>query len=179
MDNCFTEFCGFLSYINKNQPQVHPKCPPFHLPPHCTLQPVTEPLFEFPESQSRFPLAIYFTHGIVNFYVTLSTHLPFSLLSSHLDHRSVLYVCFSTVALKINSCVISSDSIYVSVYDIYISLIDLLHCIMGSSFMHLIRTDSDAFLLWLSSISLYICTTASLFIHLSMDIQVVSMFQLF
>ena len=21
-DNCFTEFCGFLSYINKNQPQV-------------------------------------------------------------------------------------------------------------------------------------------------------------
>ena len=30
------------------------------------LQPVTEPLFEFPESYSKFPLAIYFTYGIVN-----------------------------------------------------------------------------------------------------------------
>ena len=40
-DNCFTEFCGFLSYINKNQPWVHPcPLPPEHLPhlpPHPTL----------------------------------------------------------------------------------------------------------------------------------------------
>ena len=40
-DNCFTEFCYFLSNINMNQPQVHP-CPlpretPSHLPPHPTL----------------------------------------------------------------------------------------------------------------------------------------------
>ena len=72
-DNCFTEFCGFLSCINKNQPQVHPRPlpprPPSYLPPHPTLQPVVEPLFEFPEAYSKFPLAI-FTHGIVNFYVT-------------------------------------------------------------------------------------------------------------
>ena len=38
--------------------------PPSHLPPHPTLQP--EPLFEFPESYNKFPLAIYFTYGIVN-----------------------------------------------------------------------------------------------------------------
>ena len=46
-DNCFTEFCGFLLYINKNQPQVHPCTlppgPPSHLPPQATLQPFTEP----------------------------------------------------------------------------------------------------------------------------------------
>ena len=41
--------------------------PPFHLPPHPTLQPVTDPLFEFPESYSKFPLAICFTRGIANF----------------------------------------------------------------------------------------------------------------
>ena len=81
-DNCFTEFCGFLSYINKNQSSVYPSAlppkPPSHLPSHLTLQPVTEPLFEFPESYSKFPLAIYFTYGIVNFHVTLSKHLHFS-----------------------------------------------------------------------------------------------------
>ena len=53
--SCFTEFCGFLSYINKNQPEVHPcPLPPIFLP--TTLQPVTEPLFEFPESYSKFPI---------------------------------------------------------------------------------------------------------------------------
>ena len=33
--------------------------PPSHLPPHSTLQSVTEALFEFPESHSKFPLAIF------------------------------------------------------------------------------------------------------------------------
>ena len=41
-------FVVFLSYINKNQPR-----PSSHLPPHPTLQSVTEPLFEFPESDSK------------------------------------------------------------------------------------------------------------------------------
>ena len=141
-------------------------------PSHPTLQPVTEPLFELPESYSKFPLAIYFTHGIVNFYVTLSIHLPFSLLSSHLDHRFVLYVCFSIAALKINLSVSSLQIPYICVriWYLYFSFWLTSLCIMGSSFIHLIRTDSDAFLWWLSSIPLYIRTTASLFIHLSMDI---------
>ena len=69
-------------------------------PPHpstCCRAPVWVPW-----DIQQIPMAIYFTHGIVNFYVTLSIHLPFSLLSSHLVHRSVLYVCFSIAALKIN-----------------------------------------------------------------------------
>ena len=35
----------------------------------------TEPLFEFPDPYSKFPLAIYFTYGNVSFRVTLSIHL--------------------------------------------------------------------------------------------------------
>ena len=40
-DDCFTEFCGFLSYINKNHPWVYP-CPlppetSSHFLPHPTL----------------------------------------------------------------------------------------------------------------------------------------------
>ena len=98
--NCFTECCGFLPYTNKNQLLVHP-CPlppgpTSHHPPHPTLQPVTAPLCEFPESYSKFPLTIYFTYGIVNFQVTLSIHPRFSLLSSPHVHRSVL--CFSSEA---------------------------------------------------------------------------------
>ena len=66
---------------------------------------LSEPLFEFPESYSKFPLAIYFTHGIVSFHVTLSMQLPLPLLPfPHVD-RSVLYVCFPIAALKINSSV--------------------------------------------------------------------------
>ena len=71
--------------------------------------------FEFPESHRKFPLAICFTHGIVNFYVTLSIHLPFSLLSSHLVRISVLYVYFSITALKINSSVPSLQIPYICV----------------------------------------------------------------
>ena len=82
-------------------------------PSHPTLQPVTEPLFKFPGSYSKFPLAIYFAYGIVNFYVTLSIHLPLSLLSSHHVHRSVLYVCFSIAALKVNSSMPSLQIPYI------------------------------------------------------------------
>jgi len=40
----------------------------------------TEPLFEFPETYRKFPLATYFTYGNVNFHVTLSIHLTLSSL---------------------------------------------------------------------------------------------------
>ena len=112
------------------------------------LQPVTEPLFEFPESHCKFPLAIYFTHGIVNFYVTLSIHLPFSLLSSHCAHWSVLYICFSLAALKINSSVPSLQIAYirVSIWYLYFSFWLTSLCVIGSRFVRLIRTDSNAFL---------------------------------
>ena len=39
---------------------------------------ITEPLFDFPETYSKFPLAVYFTYGNVSFHVTLSIHLTLS-----------------------------------------------------------------------------------------------------
>ena len=84
-DNCFTEFCCFLPNINMNQPQVYIYVPSLlnHPPislPIPPLQVDTEPLFEFPETYSKFPLAIYFTHGNISFHVTLSKHLTLSSL---------------------------------------------------------------------------------------------------
>ena len=89
-----------------NLPPISLPTPPFSL---------FQLLFEFSESYSKFPLAICFTHGIRNFYVTRSIHLPFSLLSSHLVHRSVLYASFYTAALKINSLV-PSLRFYIYIY---------------------------------------------------------------
>ena len=95
-----------------------PMSPPSHLPPIYLPTPhfsLPQPLFEFPELYRKFPLAICFAHGIVNFYATLSIHLPFSLLSFHLVLKSVLYVCFSTATLKINSSVPSLQIPYICV----------------------------------------------------------------
>ena len=56
----------------------------------------TEPLFEFPEPNRKFPLAIYFTYGNVSFCVTVSIHLTLSLLPWAHVPKSVLYVCVAT-----------------------------------------------------------------------------------
>ena len=69
-NTCFTILCWFLPKINMDQPQVYicpfPLEPLSHLPP---LQVVTEPWVEFPESYSKFPLAIYFAQCMC-FHVT-------------------------------------------------------------------------------------------------------------
>ena len=66
--------------------------------------------------------------------------------------------------------------IYVFIYDICFSLSDLLHSVwqsLGPSMsLQMMQFHS---VLWLSNIPLYICTTSSLSIHLSMDILVASM----
>ena len=79
--NYFTIVQWFLSYIAMNQPRVHMytyipsllNLPPVSLP-ISPLQADTEPLFQFPEPHSKFPLAIYFTYGSVSFLATLSIH---------------------------------------------------------------------------------------------------------
>ena len=58
------------------------------------------------------------------------------------------------------------DFIYMCYIRICFSLSDLI----GSRFIHLTRTDLNSFFLWLSNIPLYICSTSSLSIHLSMNI---------
>ena len=44
--------------------------------PFPLLQVVTEPQFEFPESYSKFPLVIYFTHGGVYAFMLISPFIP-------------------------------------------------------------------------------------------------------
>ena len=106
--NCFTEFSDFLSYVHKNQPEVHP-CPlplgpSSHLPHHPTLLDSHRATLWVPWVIQKIPIG-YFTCGIVNFHVTLFIHLTFSFLLSPHVHRSVLYVCLSIAAMQINSSV--------------------------------------------------------------------------
>ena len=103
--------------------------------------------FEFPESFSEVPLALYFTYGNVCFHITLSIHPTLSFLGhpSHV-HKSVLYVCVSTAALQIISSVPSFQIPYICVSMIFVFLFLTSLCIIGSRFIHLIRTDSNVFL---------------------------------
>ena len=80
----FVLFCQTSTWISHRCIYIYidisPLCfePPSHLPLHLTLLVDTEPLFEFPESYSKFPFAIYFTYGNISFHVTLSIHLTLS-----------------------------------------------------------------------------------------------------
>ena len=103
----FVVFCQTSTSISHRFTQGFflPKLPPMSLPiPYFWI--VTGSLFEFPESYSKFPLAIYFTYGIVSFHVTLHTSHP---LPPPLPcvHRSMLYVCLSVGALTMNSSITS------------------------------------------------------------------------
>ena len=139
-------FCHTSTRISHSYTQV-PSLPDL-LPISLLIPPFSlsqSPYLSYPESCSKLPLVVCFTHGIVNFYVTLSIHLPFSLLSSHLVHRSVL--CFSIATLKINSSGPSLQIPYICVRIRYLHFSFWLTslCIMGSSFFHLIKTDSNVF----------------------------------
>ena len=68
---------------------------------------------------------------------------------------------FSTCMYNINTQYLSF-SFWISLYS-------------SPRFIHLVRTDSNVFFLWLSNIPLCICTTISVSILLSVDIYVVSM----
>ena len=73
---CHLISCQTSTRISHRYMVSTPSRASLHLPPHPTLLDVTEPLFEFPEAFSRFPVALYFTYDIVSFHVTLSINLP-------------------------------------------------------------------------------------------------------
>ena len=102
-DNCFTEFCCFLSNLKMNQLQGYIYPLSFETLsislPISPLQVDTEPLFEFPEPYSKFPLAIYFTYGNISFHVTLSYISP-SLHSSLPPRRCVRHHFCDSISPK-------------------------------------------------------------------------------
>ena len=102
---------------------------------------------EHPVSCIKPGLAIHFTYNIV--YVSM----PFSQIIPPLPSPTESKRLFYTSVSLLLSCIqdyhyyLSKVHIYALLYCIGVFLSGLLHCIIGSSFIHLIRTDSNVFFL--------------------------------
>ena len=164
-DDCFTTLCWFLPYINMNQPQVH-TCPlpaesPSPLPPHptplgCYRAPVWAPrvtqqiptdcLFHiwwwrmFPRSPPRPPRPL-------SIRPALSPSAP--PYPPDCVHTSVLCVCISIAACtQVHQDHPSRFVMCALKHDICFSLFDFTLYNNASRFIHLISTDSNAFLFY-------------------------------
>ena len=118
--------------------------------PHTSLSPHPSGLsqstgFGCPTSSIELALVICFTYECecTCFNAILSDH-P-TLAFSHRVQKSVLYTCVSFVALHVGSLVPSFLVPYICalIYSICLFLSDISLCVIGSRFIHLIRTDSN------------------------------------
>ena len=130
----------------------HPEPPPISFPiPSCGLSQCTS--FECPASCIQLVLVIYFTYGNIHVSVLFSQIIP---PSSSTESKCLFYTSVSLLL----SCIqdyhyyLSKFHIYALLYCIGVFLSGLLHCIIGSSFIHLIRTDSNVFFLMAESYSI-------------------------
>ena len=164
----FVDFCRTSTRISHRYTRVPslPNLPPSPASPShpsaCHRAPVWVPWVT-----RQSPTGCRFYIWYCKFLCDSLQYLPLSFLSSHRVHRSVLYVCFSTAALEINSSVPSLQIPYICVSIRYLSLLDLFHsakwALVSSTSLEQIQMCS---FLWLSSTPLCICTTAALSIHL-------------
>ena len=101
---------------------------------------------EHPVSCIEPGLAIYFTYDNIHVSMLFSQIIP--LLPSPTESKSLFFTSVSLLLTCIHGYhyPLSKFHIYVLVYCIGIFLSGLL-CIIGSSFIHLIRTDSNVFFL--------------------------------
>ena len=137
-----------MPYIDKNQPQVY-MCPPILNPPPNYLP--TPSLWVVREHHFWVPCFMHPTCTGHLFYIweytclnaILSNH-P-TLAFSHWVQKSVLYICVSFSALHVGSSVssLSIPCICISIRHLSSFWLTSL-CIIGSGFIHLIRTDSKA-----------------------------------
>ena len=184
-DNCFTMLCWFLPYINMNQLYiciciyVYMTLPATPSHPSRLSQ---SPHLSSVESHSKVPLAVLFTYGSVCFHATLAIH------PLHLSHPLLpwtpmpLHPHVCSLCLHLRCCpadrfisTILLGSLYICVYRQYLFFAFWITslCIAGSRFIHLLRSASNAFS-FMADIPLYICTTASLSIHLSWTSRLLS-----
>ena len=100
----------------------------------------------FPASYIKLPLVVLHVVMYMFQWYSLKSSHP---LLSHWVQRSVLYVCVSFAALHIGSSVPSFQILYICVKIWYLSFSSWCasFCVIGSRFIHLIRTDSNTFLL--------------------------------
>ena len=160
-----------LPYISMNPPQVYTGSPFRTRPPPSPYHPsglsqCTSP--KQPVSCIELGLAIHFIYYIC-FNAILPNHPTLSL--SHRVQKTVLYICVSFA--------ISHTGLSLSTFQIQYICVSILYwcfsswltslCIIGSSFIDLVRMDSNVFFLTANT-PLCICTTAFLSIRLLMDI---------
>ena len=137
----------FLPYINMNLPQIYTCSPSWtHLPPPSLYQPsgssqCTSP--KHPVSCIESGLAIRFIYDIIHVSMPFSQIIPPS--PSPTESKRLFYTSVSLLLSHIQGhhYHLSKFHIYALVYCIGVFLSGLLHSIIGSSFIHLIRTDSN------------------------------------
>ena len=125
----------------------HSQTPLQTLPPHhpSGSSPCNSPKHPIPCIEPR--LEIHFLYDIVHVSKPFSQFIPPS--PSSTESKRLFYTSVSLLL----SCIqgyryhLSKFHLYVLVYCIGVFLCGLLHCIIGSSFVHLIRTDSNVFFL--------------------------------
>ena len=157
--------------VDKHKLPLSWPCLPLPIPsPYIIINHWTELLVLY----NNFPLASYFIHGSVYMPMllsqfitsspspTVSTNLFSASASLFLPHRETHQYHFSRFHID------------VLIHSICFSLSEKLTSLSttGSNFIHLSSTDSKSVhsFLWLSNTPLYIWATASLTIHLSIDV---------
>ena len=125
-------------------PNLKPLPPPSPSHPSRSTQ-CTSP--EHPVSCIEPGLAICFTYDNIHVPMLFSQIIPPS--PSPTESNSLFFTSASLWLSHIQGHLyhLLKFHIYVLIYCIGVFLSGLLHCIMGSSFIHLIRTDSNVFLL--------------------------------
>ena len=148
-------------------PYPLPLEPPSH-PPYPTLLGRHKHWVDLPVLWSSFPLAIHFKSGSVYMSILLSHFVPASpsppcpQVHSLCPHRYSCPALGSSVRFfRFHTCMLA--------YSICFSPSELLHSVWDSRSIHLITNNSISFP-FMANTSLYICTTSSLSIHLSMVI---------
>ena len=116
---------------------------PSHLPPHAAPPGCHRAHWsERPESCNKSPLYLFDKWSFLCFHAALSIRPTLSL--PQCAHRSVF--CLPLHCRSANGFVSTLDSIYMYSYTIFAFLFFTSLCIIGSRFIHLIRTDSSVFL---------------------------------
>ena len=145
--NYFTILWWFLPYIHMSQPWVYMFSPSWsYLSPPSPSHPSGSSQCTSPEHAASCiepGLAIYFTYENIHVSVLFSQIIPPLPFPTRVQ-KSVLYICVSFAVS--HHYHLSKFHIYVLIYciGVFFSWLTSL-CIIGSSFIHLIRTDSNTF----------------------------------
>ena len=131
--------------------------------------------FKCPASCIKLALVIYFTYG--NIHVSLLFFHIILPLPAPTESESLFLTSVSLFLPYIQDCCycLSKFHICALIYNIGISLSDLLHSVWAPVSSTSLELTQVCSFLQLSNTPLCICTTASLSIHLPMDIWVTSM----